>query len=232
MDGACNQLGNYFVDNSMKIFLLCSPAKHPVMSYLQNWKLQMEDTGHQIVMCSRKSQLRTGDILFLISCSEKISEADRQKFRHVLVLHASDLPKGRGWSPHVWDILNGSEFITVSLIEAAENIDTGDVWKKITLPIKKHSLWNEINHILFQGELELMTWAIQNHANIVPEVQDVSETPTYWPRRTEQDSRLEIEKTIKEQFDLLRICDPDRYPAYFEMHGMKYKLRLEYYDEE
>ena len=42
----------------------------------------------------------------------------------------------------------------------------------------------------------------------------------------------EIKKSIKEQFDLLRICDPDRYPAYFEMHGRKYKLRLEYYDEE
>ena len=202
------------------------------MPYLQNWKLQMEDNGHQIVMCSRKSQLGPGDILFLISCSERIGEGDRQKYRHVLVLHASDLPKGRGWSPHVWGILNGSENITLSLIDAAENIDTGDVWKKITLPVKKHALWNEINHILFQGELELMTWAIQNHANIVPEVQDVSETATYWPRRTAKDSRLAIEKSIKEQFDLLRICDPDRYPAYFEMHGRQYKLRLEYYDEE
>ena len=202
------------------------------MPYLQDWKLQMEDAGHQVVMCSQKSQLGPGDILFLISCSERIGEADRQKYRHVLVLHASDLPKGRGWSPHVWDILNGSENITLSLIDAAENIDAGDVWKKINLPVKKHSLWNEINDILFQGELELMTWAIQNHANVVPEAQDVSETETYWPRRTARDSCLEIQKSIKDQFDLLRICDPDRYPAYFEMHGRKYKLRLEYYDEE
>ena len=128
---------------------------------------------------------------------------------------------------HKVDISN-----TAEVIDAAENIDTGDVWKKITLPVKKHALWNEINHVLFQGELELMTWAIQNHANIVPEVQDVSESATYWPRRTAKDSRLAIEKSIKEQFDLLRICDPDRYPAYFEMHGRQYKLRLEYYDEE
>ena len=218
--------------NGMKIFILCSSEKHPIIPYLQKWKAQMEYMGHQIIMCSRKSLLETGDILFLISCSERIVEADHQKFRHVLVLHASDLPKGRGWSPHVWDILNGSEYITLSLIEAAENIDTGDVWKKIILPVKRYLLWNEINHILFQGELELMTWAIQNHANVVPKVQDVSEIATYWPRRSEQDSRLEIEKSIKEQFDLLRICDPDRYPAYFEMYGRKYKLRLEYYGED
>ena len=46
-----------------------------------------------------KVSVRPGDILFLISCSERIGDAYRQKYRHVLVLHASDLPKGRGWSP-------------------------------------------------------------------------------------------------------------------------------------
>lgn len=201
------------------------------MPYLQKWKMQMERSCHQIAICSRKSQLGTGDILFLISCSERIDEQEHQNYKHVLVIHASDLPNGRGWSPHIWDILNGSDAITISLIEAAVNIDTGDIWKKITLPVAKHFLWDEINDVLFQGELELMNWAIQNQAEITPKVQDVSETATYWRRRTEQDSCLEIEKSIAEQFDLLRICDPDRYPAYFEMHGRKYKLRLEYYDE-
>lgn len=232
MDVACNQSGKYFAEHSMIISILCSSEQHPIMPYLQHWKMQMERAEHQVFICSQKSQLGIGDILFLISCSEWIGEADREKHEHVLVLHASDLPKGRGWSPHVWDILNGSECITLSLIEAAENIDTGDVWRKIILPVSKHSLWNEINHILFLGELELMTWAIHNHADIVPEVQDVNEIPTYWPRRSAQDSRLEIEKSIEEQFDLLRLCDPDRYPAYFEMHGRKYKLILEYFDDE
>ena len=202
------------------------------MPYLLRWKMQIENSGHQVTICSRQSELGTGDILFLISCSERIGEQEYQKYKHVLVLHASDLPKGRGWSPYIWDILNGSETITLSLIEAVENIDTGDVWKKIIISVEKRFLWNEINDVLFRGELELMTWAIHNQANIVPEVQDLNETVTYWPRRTTQDSRLETEKSIEEQFDLLRICDPNRYPAYFEMHGRKYKLTLEHYDEE
>ena len=25
----------------------------------------------------------------------------------------------------------------------------------------------------------------------------------------------------------MRICDPDRFPAYFELHGQNYKIRLE-----
>jgi methionyl-tRNA formyltransferase len=216
----------------MKISLLCSSEQHPIMPHLQHWKTQIENSGHQVTICSKKSQLGAGDILFLISCSERIGDEEYQKYQHVLVLHASDLPKGRGWSPHIWEILNGSETIIISLIEAAENIDTGDVWKKIAIPVEKHLLYNDINDILFQGELELMTWAVSNKADTVPKVQDLNEKATYWPRRTPQDSRLEAEKSIEEQFDLLRICDPDRYPAYFELYGRKYKIRLEYYDEE
>ena len=67
----------------------------------------------------------------MISCSEKISKRVIAQFEHVLVLHASDLPKGRGWSPHIWEILNRSDHITLSLIEAAEQIDEGDIWKKL-----------------------------------------------------------------------------------------------------
>ena len=216
----------------MKITLLCSSEQHPIMPYLQRWKKHIEHSGHQVSMCSKKDQLCSGDILFLISCTERIGEHEYQKYKHTLVLHASDLPKGRGWSPHIWDILNGSENIILSLIEAAENIDTGDIWKKITIPVPKHFLWDEIKDALFKGELELMNWAIYNYASIIPAAQDINETGTYWPRRTTQDSRLATDKSLGEQFDLLRVCDPDRYPAHFEMYGRKYKLRLEHYDEE
>jgi methionyl-tRNA formyltransferase len=32
---------------------------------------------------------------------------------------------------------------------------------------------------------------------------------------------------LAEQFDLQRICDPERYPAFFELHGHRYKLTLD-----
>ena len=67
-----------------------------------------------------------GDILFLVSCSEIVKKDIRMKFRHTLVLHASSLPKGRGWSPHIWEILNGADQIVISLLEAEDKIDSGD----------------------------------------------------------------------------------------------------------
>lgn len=215
----------------MHISVLCTNEKHPVVRYLNKWKVRKELEGHNVTICSQVDQLKQGEILFLISCSDIVSLYDRRKFKHVLVLHASDLPEGRGWSPHIWDILNGCSEITLSLIEASDKIDTGDIWKKISIPIPKYMLWYDINNALFKGEIELMNWAIRNITTVVPLRQDLHATATYWPKRTKNDSYISTDKTLAEQFDLLRVCDPDRYPAYFEIYGRKYKLRLEYYDE-
>ena len=45
-----------------------------------------------------------------------------------MVLHVSDLPRGRGWSPYIWELINGATFIKVSLIEAKEEVDAGQIW--------------------------------------------------------------------------------------------------------
>ena len=36
-----------------------------------------------------------------------------------------------------------------------------------------------------------------------------------------------ISSINKDQFDLMRTCDPNRYPAFFELYGKKYKIILE-----
>jgi methionyl-tRNA formyltransferase len=48
-----------------------------------------------------------------------------------------------------------------------------------------------------------------------------------YPRRTPNDSRVNPEQSIRSQFDLIRVCDPDRYPAFFELYGHKYIIRVE-----
>lgn len=202
------------------------------MPYLEKWKKENETIGHNIDILHKSKFLLSGDILFLISCIEKIDKKIRCLFKHVLVLHASDLPIGRGWSPYIWEILNGSEQITLSLINAEDDIDTGKVWKKSKISVPKYFLWDEINHVLFTGELDLMSWAIENHKKVVPDEQDKTRQATYWPRRTANDSMINIEKSFSSQFNLIRVCDPKRYPAFCEIEGRKYKLILERLDDE
>ena len=49
---------------------------------------------------------------------------------------------------------------------------------------------------------------------------------TFYEKRTPKDSELDINKTIKEQFNLLRIVDNERYPAYFTLKGKRYTLNI------
>lgn len=186
----------------------------------------MKDVGHEVVLFHDKSELRGGDILFLVSCSQLMRSADQKKYRAVLVLHASDLPRGRGWSPHIWAIVNGANEITVCLSEAENQVDTGAVWLREKFTLEGHELLAEINEKLFHAELSLMTKIVEQFYQIKPILQ-TGEPGSYNRKRTPEDSRLDPDKTIAEQFNLLRVVDAERYPAFMDYRGKRYLIRIE-----
>ena len=117
--------------------------------------------------------------------------------------------------------------LTLTLLEAANKVDSGDVWKKLQVNVSKDALWDEINQTVFNAELMLMDFAIENFGAIQPQAQSTCIEHTYHPKRSPIDSKVNAKKSIEEQFDLIRVCDPDRFPAYFELHGKKFTIRLE-----
>jgi methionyl-tRNA formyltransferase len=143
-----------------------------------------------------------------------------------LVLHASDLPEGRGWSPHIWSVLEGKNTLTLSLLEADSKVDQGPIWLKQTIELEGHELFNEINDKLFRAEIELMAEAIRSANVIIPKSQS-NLASNYYPKRTPEDSRLNIDKSLIDQFNLLRVADKDRFPAFFEYLGPRYILKIE-----
>ena len=213
----------------MLISILNTSDKHPINEHLSRWICQ-NSIDHSISLCRSKAELVGGDLLFLVSCSEILGMNETSKFKKSLVIHASDLPVGRGWSPYVWEILNGSSSITVSLIEVAEKVDTGDIWAKVSIGIPKEALFDEINQLLFDAEIELMDYAVSNFETVTPMAQAKIKS-SYWPKRVPNDSEIDIKKSIEQQFDLIRVCDFDRYPAFFYINGKKFKLKLEKMDE-
>lgn len=207
----------------MKITILCNSEAHPVNDMLNDW-VASHALEHDIDLVRKTNELSGGDLLFLISCSEIVTKELREKYQKSLVIHASDLPKGRGWSPHVWDIVQGAEQITVTLLEAEDKVDTGKIWKKINCKIPKDTLYDEINSILFDAESRLMDYAVENFDTIEPMEQKGE--PTYHVKRTPKNSQLDVDKSLKEQFDLLRVCDTERFPAFFNIHGYRYEITL------
>ena len=210
----------------MKISILCTDPNHPIVTKLYTWQEAFLEKGHSVTLAFDKSELLGGDILFLVSCSQLIRGSERQKYKATLVLHASDLPHGRGWSPHVWAILDGKSQVTVSLLEAAEPVDSGAIWLKTSFELQGHELYEEINESLFEAELKLMTQAVEKYGCIEP-VEQIGDPGEYMRKRNPVDSRIDPNKTISEQFNLLRVADSQRFPAFFEYRGKKYLIKIE-----
>lgn len=210
----------------MRISILTSDREHPVVACLEGWRHEMTMRGHDVSVHFDKTELVGGDILFLVSCTQVIRDAERSLFQTVLVLHASNLPRGRGWSPHVWEVAGGASQITLCMIEACDPVDSGPVWLRTTFDLEGHELLPEINEKLFGAELDLMTRAMEAFGAITPVPQEGDPGP-YMKKRTPEHSRLDPEKSIAEQFDLLRVVDNVRYPAFVDYRGHRYLIKIE-----
>jgi methionyl-tRNA formyltransferase len=208
----------------VNISVLCSSREHPIFPSLERW-VEDRRSAHCIDLVSSARDLRGGDFLFLISCSEIVGADVRSRYGHALVVHASDLPQGRGWSPHVWQVLEGKHLIPVTLLAAEDRVDTGAIWARRVVKLQGHELYDEINEHLFAATLELMDFTIENAVDIRPQPQQDG-TATYYRKRTPEDSRLDPHKTIAEQFDLLRVADTERFPCFIDYRGKRYRMFL------
>ena len=128
-------------------------------------------------------------------------------------------------SPHVWQVLEGKHEVVLSLLNAEDAVDSGHIWKKLPIRIKPTDLWNEIDAKLFDAELQLMDWAIE-HCDEGPPTPQSGEV-TYYPRRKPEDSQIDPSRSLADTFNAIRIANPNRYPAWFELHGQRYKITLE-----
>ncbi len=215
----------------MKLTVLTEPQWHPFHEALKDW-CESQRLEHDVSYCTSLESLPGGDILFILSFQSKVPAELRSRYTHSLVAHASDLPRGRGWSPLEWQIVEGATRVTVSLIAAEDEIDSGAVYGQESFEVKRHELRPEIEGKLFGAELRLMNRVLTGSDFLTPRAQ--SGIATHYRRRTPDDSRIDACLPLADQFDILRIADPDRFPAFFDLHGVRYTLtvkKLEEFDD-
>ncbi len=203
----------------MKLDIVISDRRHPLWSVVSAWMQQHPE--HQIRLLQRLAEADGGDRLVMLACQEIAKAEVRDRYDRCLVTHASDLPEGRGWSPAVWDVLEGKDRLVLALIEAVEPVDSGHIFRKFRAPLRPTDLHDDINRALGRLIVEALDFVLQN-----PNAESIAQTgePSWYRRRTPEDSRLDPARPIATQFNLLRVCDPERYPAFFELHGERFEL--------
>ncbi len=180
------------------------------------------------ILSSHNNLKKNYDINIIFSYFKKIPEKYLKYSKFNLVPHESDLPKGKGMSPLSWQILENKNKISFSLIEASSKIDNGLIYYKKNITISKSILLPQIKKIQLHENLKLIEKFLKHYKKYKKEPRGLKQIgmSSYYKKRNKKDSKLNINKSIKKQFNLLRTVDNNVYPAFFEIYGKKFFLRI------
>lgn len=164
------------------------------------------------------------DVVFILGYTKILDKAFLQKNSLNLVVHESDLPRGRGFAPTQWQILEGKNEIPVCLLEAAENADSGDIVFRSSIRLTGYELYDEIRLKQARTTFQMITEFLAVYPNIV-RTKQTGDGSSYRRRRA-SDGELDVDKSIRSQFNLLRIGNNEEWPSYFVIDGQKYLLKI------
>lgn len=205
----------------MKIAILTTPDQWFV-EYVKQLQNKIENSK---LYFDHRELTKSYDIVFILSYHKIIENEYLDNNKHNIVIHASALPKGKGWAPMFWQILEGKDTIPFTMFEVDEGVDSGDIYMQKTLQLNGYELNDELRKKQAEHIINMCLDFIENYEKYkIPIKQNGRES--FYKKRTAKDSELDIEKSIKEQFNLLRIVDNENYPA-FELDGKKYILKIE-----
>ncbi|MBN1353831.1 MAG: methionyl-tRNA formyltransferase [Candidatus Omnitrophica bacterium] len=210
----------------IKISILVDNPKSWFHSYIGNLIREIKKVKKvksKLCFAKKVSDLRQGDVLFILSCDRLIGKGELSLHRNNIVIHASDLPKGRGWSPMTWQVESGKNKIPICLFEASEECDSGDYYIKSYVSLDGTELIDKIREKLAKKVIMLIRQYLSSYPmKTVPQTGKSS----HYRRRTSRDNELNVNSSIKRQFNKMRVADNERYPLHFTLKNKKYIVKI------
>ena len=176
---------------------------------------------------NHKKTKKNTDINIVFSYFKKIENKYLKFSKFNIIPHESKLPLGKGMSPLSWQLLENKNTIFFSLIEASNSLDAGVIYLQKKVNIPKNILFQEIKKIQLSTNLKLIIKFLKKiKTNKTIDGIKQKGKSTFYTMRSAKDSYINIDKSIKSQFNLLRICDPINYPAYFKYKNRTYIIKI------
>jgi len=211
----------------MKICIVVDNPLSWFVPFAEKLKENLGQFGTVDLLSDSKKIPHANDVAFLLSCEKKVTFEILQRSRSNIVVHASDLPKGKGMSPLTWQIIEGKNRIPITLFEAVEAIDAGPIYLKGYMDFLGNELLHEMQNSVGVKIMEMCEAFLNDWPQILSKGIAQTGEPSFYKKRTAEDSRLDPQKSLAEQFNLLRVVDNERYPAFFEWNGRRYNLKIE-----
>ena len=170
------------------------------------------------------SNIKNQDIVFPLSYTKILTEDFLKKNNLVLIAHPSKLPRDKGFAPIQYEILKKKKLFYISLIKAEKHVDAGPICLQHSFKLNGKELYDEIRNIQGIQILKIIKKFLRKYPNVKFKKQKGKST--FNKKRYPKDSELDINKTIKEQFNLMRINSNDLYPSFFYFKDQKYIIKI------
>ena len=170
------------------------------------------------------NNIKNQNIVFLLSNLKILPDDIIKKNKLVLVPHSSKLPKDKGFAPVSYQILKNKNKIYFSLIKAVKKPDSGPIFFQSFFLLKGTELIDEIRFLSFSQDLKMIKKFLIKYPNVKSKKQILK--GNFNKRRYPKDSLLDIDKTIKQQFNHLRINDNELCPSFFYYKSHKYIIKI------
>ena len=195
-----------------------------IKKYINYKNINISKKKYFLNFFTNKSKVKNFDVVFVLGYTKKLSNKFLENNILTLLVHESNLPYGRGSAPMQWQVLKNKKNIKICLIMVDKKLDCGDIILKDQMIFKGDELNGEIREKQAKYTLKIINNFLKKYPKFTRKKQ--KGLPTYFKKRNELDSKLNINKSIKKQFNLLRICDNENYPAYFIYKSNKYYLKI------
>lgn len=225
--GLASAIAKTNVHKSLAI-TLCSDQGSWINDAMPELVLDCLTAGHRVTWSHSADEAPAGDLCFYLSYGRIVDRDVRSKYAHNLVVHESDLPQGRGWAPMSWQILEGASSITVTLLEAEDDVDAGAIYLQDKIDLSGDELCADWRALQARSTFKLCREFIENYPAVLAQARPQAGEATFYRRRRAEDSRLNPDLSIREQFNLFRIVNNQDYPAFFELNGKRYRIQIEH----
>tara|TARA_Y100000816_G_C26043614_1_gene546765 strand:- start:496 stop:1155 length:660 start_codon:yes stop_codon:yes gene_type:complete len=189
----------------------------------KNYKLNFfNNYNHQKKKCN---------IAFFIACRKKIKKNHIQKNKVNVVVHPSKLPIGKGSGAVSWTILEKKNKIWITLFKPdLINFDSGCIYMQDYFKLNGTELSNKIRAMQAKKIIEMICIFLKKYEKnkllCLKQPKSKKNNKKHYRIRTPLDSELDINKKLVSQFNLMRVSDNERYPAFFKYKGKKYTLKI------
>jgi len=205
---------------------ICSDSDTWINAFIPKLLLSWLLAGHRCVWAHSASDLPRADLCFYLSYGRIVDRMTLNKFSNNLVVHESALPAGKGWSPLTWQILEGRNRVQVTLLEAAEAVDSGLIYAQSLVEFDGYELIDELRTIQAEATFDLCGRFVAGYPETAGKSREQLGIESFYKRRRPVDSELDTGKSLAEQFNLLRVVDNERYPAFFNICGNRYIIKV------